>query len=205
MSHPADTLVVMSLRDDLSFLPGSKRPGYEQAPDPVVIVDLFSGCGGLTLGLAEAARRLGMSTLRDAQAGLTDQGELDDEQWGLARHVVDENQRTLLAAAALTTGDLDTLGELMFDSHASLRDLYRVSCAELDALVETAAALRNEGGVIGARMTGAGFGGCAVVMCHAGAAESVSREIERRFNERFGHPPACFEVRPVGAARAVNL
>jgi galactokinase len=154
---------------------------------------------------AEAAKRLNMATLRDAQAGLAAQGDLDDEQWRCARHVVDENQRTLLAAAALTTGDLDTLGELMFDSHASLRHLYRVSCPELDALVEAAAALRGDGGVIGARMTGAGFGGCAVVLCRADAAESVSSELERRFTEQFGHPPVCFTVAAAGAAEAVSL
>jgi galactokinase len=154
---------------------------------------------------ADAARRLGMASLRDAQAGLSAQANLDDEQWRCVRHVVDENQRTLLAAAALTTGDLDTLGELMFDSHASLRDLYRVSCPELDALVEAAATLGGDGGVIGARMTGGGFGGCVVVACRPGAADNVSRELDRRFAERFGHRPACFPVTAAGAAEAVDL
>jgi galactokinase len=154
---------------------------------------------------AEAAKRLGMASLREAQAGLSAQANLGDEQWRLARHVVDENQRTLLAAAALTTGDLDTLGELMFDSHASLRDLYRVSRPELDALVEAAAVLRGDGGVIGARMTGGGFGGCVVVVCRAGAVGNVSQELDRRFAKRFGHRPACFTVRPVGAAKAVKI
>ncbi|MHC4219587.1 MAG: galactokinase, partial [Planctomycetota bacterium] len=89
---------------------------------------------------------------------------------------------------------------LMFDSHASLRHLYRVSCPELDALVEAAAALRGDGGVVGARMTGAGFGGSAVVACRPGAAADVSRELVQRFGDRFGHPPQCFEVTAVGAA-----
>jgi galactokinase len=154
---------------------------------------------------AEAAGRLGVASLRDAHAGRSDQAALDDEQWRCARHVVDENQRTLLAAAALTTGDLEALGELMFDSHASLRHLYRVSCPQLDALVEAAAALRGEGGVIGARLTGAGFGGCAVVMCRADAAPSVSSELERRFKERFGQPPAWFRVSAAGAAETLVL
>jgi galactokinase len=153
----------------------------------------------------EAAGRLGVTSLRDAHVGLLAGAGLDDEQARCARHVVDENQRTLLAAAALTTGDLDTLGELMFDSHASLRDLYRVSCPELDALVETATTLRGDGGVIGARMTGGGFGGCVVVVCRADAVESVSSELDRRFSERFGHRPACFTVTAAPAADAVDL
>jgi galactokinase len=154
---------------------------------------------------AEAARRLGMPSLRDAHVGLLAGAGLSDEQLRCARHVIDENQRTLLAAAALSTGDLEALGELMFDSHASLRDLYGVSCAELDALVEAAAALRGDGGVIGARMTGAGFGGCAVVMCRDGAGERVSIELSRQFAERFGHPPKCFPVKAEGAAEAADL
>ncbi|MHC4208608.1 MAG: galactokinase [Planctomycetota bacterium] len=154
---------------------------------------------------AEAAGQLGVASLRDAHVGLLAGAGLGDEQLHCARHVVDESQRTLLAAAALTTGDLEALGELMFDSHASLRDLYRVSCPQLDALVEAAAALRGDGGVIGARMTGAGFGGCAVVVCRAGTADSVKPELERHFAERFGHRPSCFTVTAAGAAEAVDL
>jgi galactokinase len=154
---------------------------------------------------AEAARALGLGSLREARAGLLAGAGLSEEQLRCARHVVDENQRTLIAAAALTTGDLDALGELMFDGHASLRDLYRVSCPELDSLVDAAAELRGEGGVIGARMTGAGFGGCAVIVCRAEAADQVSGELHRRFTERFGHPPTRFTVRAAGAGEAVEL
>jgi galactokinase len=154
---------------------------------------------------AQAAEKLGVPALRDARVSQLTGAGLDDEQGRCVRHVVDENQRTLLAAAALTTGDLEALGELMFESHASLRDLYRVSCPELDALVEEAAALRGDGGVIGARMTGGGFGGCVVVACRPDTAESVSGELERRFSERFGHPPACYPVTAAGAATSLPL
>jgi galactokinase len=152
----------------------------------------------------EAARRMGVASLRDAHVGLLAGAGLDDEQARCARHVVDENQRTLLAAAALTTGDFAALGELMFDSHASLRDLYRVSCPQLDALVDAAAGMAGDGGVIGARMTGGGFGGCVVVACRPGAAGNVTRELDRRFAERFGHRPACFTIAAAGAAKAVE-
>ena len=77
-----------------------------------------------------------------------------------ARHVIRENTRVLAMASALETGDLETIGRLMAESHASLRDLFEVSSPELDALVEIATATA---GVIGSRMTGAGFGGCTVI------------------------------------------
>lgn len=83
-----------------------------------------------------------------------------------ARHVVTENQRTLAFADALRGGDLHAAGELMDESHASLRDDFEVSTAALDALVDR---LRATPGVYGARLTGAGFGGCAVAICEEGA------------------------------------
>jgi galactokinase len=76
-----------------------------------------------------------------------------------ARHVISENARVLQAHAALESRDLRTFGELMYQSHRSLRDDYEVSCVELDTLVEIA---RRVPGVYGSRMTGGGFGGCTV-------------------------------------------
>lgn len=154
---------------------------------------------------ADAAAALGVGALRDADAGRLAEATLDDDATRAARHVIDENQRVLLAAAALATGDLDALGELMFDSHASLRDLLEVSCAELDTLVEIAAGLRGAaGGVIGARMTGGGFGGCVVVLCRPNALERVSAALQRGYGERFGASPVCFAVTAAGPARSIN-
>ena len=76
-----------------------------------------------------------------------------------AAHIVAENQRVLDAIAAFEAGDLGEVGRLFYASHASLRDLYEVSSPELDALVEIA---MSTPGVIGARLTGAGFGGCTI-------------------------------------------
>ncbi len=76
-----------------------------------------------------------------------------------ARHIVTENRRTLLASAALEKGDLQPLARWMEESHESLRDDYEVSCRELDVLVDLA---RSQNGVLGARMTGGGFGGCTI-------------------------------------------
>ena len=154
---------------------------------------------------AEAARKLGVPALRDALAGGLAASKLDDVHRRRARHVIDENQRTLVAAAALATGDLEALGEVMFDGHASLRDLFEVSCPELDVLVEAAAALRGDGGVIGARMTGAGFGGCVVVLGRPETTTRVAETLRRRFAERFGRRPECFAVTAAGGARTITL
>ena len=150
----------------------------------------------------DAAAALGVGSLRDVDAGglaHAKLAELEDKPMRAAQHVCRENQRVLLAAAALVTGDLDALGELMFDSHASLRDLLEVSCPELDTLVDIAAGLRGAaGGVIGARMTGGGFGGCVVILCRTDALAPVTAELQRRYTRRFGTAPACFTVTAAG-------
>jgi galactokinase len=84
---------------------------------------------------------------------------LSDLVYRRCRHVISENARVIAAAAALEGGDLLNFGELMYQSHRSLRDDFEVSCAELDTLVEIAAAVP---GVVGSRMTGGGFGGCTI-------------------------------------------
>lgn len=84
-----------------------------------------------------------------------------------ARHVVTENQRVLTMAGALRADDPVSAGQLTIDSHASLRDDFEVSTPELDALIERLCTTR---GVYGARLTGAGFGGCVVALCRPGAA-----------------------------------
>jgi galactokinase len=150
----------------------------------------------------EAARRLGLAVLRDAAARDAGSAALSGAQRRLVRHVLAENERTLLAAAALRIGDLDALGALMFDGHASLRDLYRVSCPELDLLVDAASELRADG-VIGARMTGGGFGGCVVALVATPAVSGVTAHLRSRFAQRFGRLPGVFATPAVGAARSL--
>jgi galactokinase len=98
-------------------------------------------------------------------------------------HVVRENQRTLDAARALTTGDLARVGKLMRQSHDSLRDLYQVSCSELDIMVEAAQDLP---GFCGGRMTGGGFGGCTVNLVREENAEDFARQISERYLHKTG-------------------
>lgn len=157
-----------------------------------------------------AAAKLGLTTLREAAAKtvispiFSGRG-LTSRESRCAEHVVCENERVLSAAAALSSGDLETIGGLMFDSHASLRDLYDVSSPELDLLVEVAAQMRSDGSVFGARMTGGGFGGCAVLLCRTDAVTTVSDALSHRFASRFTHPATLFTVAAVGASGAFTL
>ncbi|HUU12537.1 MAG TPA: galactokinase [Terriglobia bacterium] len=100
-----------------------------------------------------------------------------------ARHVVTENERVLEAVKVLEEGDLERFGELMNASHISLRDDYEVSCKELDVLVELA---WKQPGVLGARMTGAGFGGCTVNLVRQNAAEAFAEAVARGYQDALG-------------------
>jgi galactokinase len=110
---------------------------------------------------------------------------LTDVELRRARHVVTENARVQASAAALRAGDVETFGRLMVDSHASLRDDYAVSGPELDRLVDIAVATP---GVLGARLTGAGFGGCAVALATADSADRAAETIPARYRDATGRP-----------------
>jgi galactokinase len=103
-----------------------------------------------------------------------------------ARHVVSENARVLRAAAALESGELGEFGQLMAESHRSLKHDYEVSCAELDYMVELASA---QEGVIGSRMTGGGFGGCTVSLVERDHAESFVASLQRAYHIATGIRP----------------
>jgi galactokinase len=123
--------------------------------------------------------------LRDVSIGLLDQHlhELPPVIAKRGSHVVRENQRTLDAARALTDGDLPRVGKLMRESHNSLRDLYEVSCRELDIMVDAAEGLP---GFVGGRMTGGGFGGCTVNLVREESAEAFAQQIAERYREATG-------------------
>ncbi len=103
--------------------------------------------------------------------------------WMRAAHVVRENVRVLAAARALEKCEWEVLGRLMVQSHRSLRDLYQVSCPELDCLVDAALEVP---GVLGARMTGGGFGGCTINLVASSAVERLCIEVAERYREVFG-------------------
>ncbi len=130
------------------------------------------------------AARLGLAALRDATID-----QVADEP--RARHVVSENARVLEAARALEAGDVETLGRLLSSSHASLRDDYEVSTRELDALV---AALESSG-ALGARLTGAGFGGCVVAVSRRADAAQIAAAAADRYRAETGIEPRTFICR----------
>lgn len=106
-----------------------------------------------------------------------------------ATHVIKENDRVGLAAKALNEGNLQEFGRLMYASHQSLKDLYEVTGAELDAVVEFAAGYED---VIGARMTGAGFGGCAIALLKKGSEDDFSQKLTEFYTERIGYAPSVY-------------
>ena len=133
----------------------------------------------------EAARLLGVAKLRDANQDqlILNRDRMDEVVYRRARHVISENERCVQFKSALERGDLDEIGALMRASHVSLRDDYEVSCTELDAMAE---ACWNASGCIGARMTGAGFGGACVALVKETAVDSFVKAVALEYSHRTG-------------------
>ncbi len=126
---------------------------------------------------------------------------LDEVVYRRARHIVTENQRTLDAADAMRAGDAVTLGQLMYASHVSLRDDFEVSSDALNLIVECA---REHEACIGARMTGGGFGGCAVALVRADAAEDFAATVAASYQQRSGIKPAVYVCHATDGAAVVS-
>jgi galactokinase len=139
------------------------------------------------------AARLGLAALRDADAA-----QVRDEP--RARHVVSENDRVLRAAEALRSGDLDELGALLTASHASLRDDFEVSTPELDLL----AAELERAGAPGARLTGAGFGGCVVALAREADAAGIAARAADAYRAATRLEPVTYLCRAVDGAGPVS-
>ncbi len=118
-----------------------------------------------------------------------------------ARHVIGENRRVEEFVAASARKDLRGMGELLVQSHISLRDDYEVSCPELDFLVEAACSIE---GVYGARLTGGGFGGCTVNLVDPDVGHAFRGEILRRYRKRFGIEPETYPCRPSSGATEIS-
>lgn len=106
-----------------------------------------------------------------------------------ARHCISENERVLQAVSALKAGNLVQLGELLKASHKSLKDDYEVTGIELDTLADTANA---QEGCLGARMTGAGFGGCAIALVHKDKIQNFIANVQKKYTETVGHDAGFF-------------
>jgi galactokinase len=145
-----------------------------------------------------AAAALGVEQLRDA--GVEDVSRLSGEELIRARHIVTENARVLDAVAALQTGDFPELGRLMYASHASMRDDFEISTKELDAFVEIAEA----DGAPGARLTGAGFGGCAIALVETDKTGRLARAVRETFEARSFEDPVFYEFVPAAGAEVAR-
>ena len=141
---------------------------------------------------------IGKKSWRDVTASEVEDSweELGDPVNRRSRHVVGEIARTIRAAKALEQNDFEALGPLMSASHDSLRDDFEVSCKELDIMVEIARSIGRSGGVIGARMTGGGFGGSTVTLCESGRAAEIAATLAEEYEKATGIKPEIFASRP---------
>lgn len=179
-------------------------------PDDVLVVILDTATRRELTGSAynerrqqceAAAAHFGVAALRDLTPGEYEAGVagVDPEVARRGRHVVHENARTVEAARVMRQGDSERLGQLMDDSHRSLRDDFEVSSEALDTMVSIA---REQRGCLGARMTGAGFGGCAVALVQRGAAEEFARSVATLYRDRTRLEPKVYVT---GATAGASL
>lgn len=204
--------IAMGKKENAIFLDTSNLE-YEYAPMELGSLKLVIACSNKKRGLGDSKYNERRSECEEALARLktvqniNSLGELTEEEFEKiknviqdetlirrARHAVYENQRTVHAVQALKEKDIAKFGTLMNASHVSLRDDYEVTGIELDTLVETA---WTQEGVIGARMTGAGFGGCTVNIVNNDKIESFIEEVGKRYEEKIGYK-ADFYVVEIG-------
>jgi galactokinase len=197
-----DQLISVLGRKDHALLIDCRHLAWQPVPLPTDVAAVVCDTGkrrGLTDSAynerrrqcEEAARQIGVAALRDVAVEA-----FEVQAQGLppllrkrSRHVVNENDRTLRAAEALRQGDLGTFGQLMNASHASLRDLYEVSCDELDLM---AALAQSQPGCWGARMTGAGFGGCVVALVNEDVVDGFSQTVASLYARQALRTPAVY-------------
>lgn len=149
-----------------------------------------------------AAQVLGVPSLREATLDMLQKraAAMDEMSVRCARHVINEIARTVQAAERIRQSDWNEVGRLMYASHESLKTDYAVSCPELDAVVESAQDIGSHTGMFGCRMTGGGFGGCAVALIQTDRQETVATEIAARYQRRTGIAATLFASRPAQGA-----
>jgi galactokinase len=207
-----DQTVVMMAREGRALLVDCRSLDLTHVPfaDPDVCVLIINTSVKHSLASGEYARRraecaaaaeqLGVASLRDATTAAT---IADDVLARRARHVISENRRTRAAAEALRSSDWPTMGQLMYQSHTSLRDDFEVSCAELDAVVDIAGEIGERGGVWGCRMTGGGFGGCAVCLARSAQVDAITERIASRYRIATGLVASIFVARAAAGAHVI--
>ncbi len=144
-----------------------------------------------------------VTALRDISSDELTRAEtdLDPEVLKRALHVVEENERVVRGVSCLESGDFESFGRLMYDSHRSSRYNFENSCEELDFIVDTT---RKLDGVLGARLSGGGFGGSAVVLTWEQEAESLLHLLRERYEKRFGYSFVGRVIKPSRGARSIS-
>ncbi len=205
--------IAMGKKDNAIFLDTSDL-SFEYAPIKLDGAKIVISCSNKKRGLGDSKynerRTECEEALKEIQSGMgiNSLGDLDEEQFEQvksvikdedqrkrAKHAVYENQRTIKAVSALKNNDIELFGKLMNESHVSLRDDYEVTGEELDTLVEEA---WKVDGVIGSRMTGAGFGGCTVSIVKDEAVGTFIENVGKAYKDRIGYA-ADFYVVEIGS------
>ncbi|MFI1167071.1 galactokinase [Streptomyces sp. NPDC020801] len=156
-------------------------------------------------GCEKGAALLGVDALRDVRYGELDAalarlGDEEEEVRRLVRHVVTEDERVERVVSLLGRGDPRAIGPVLTEGHVSLRDDFRISCPELDLVVDTA----NASGALGARMTGGGFGGSAIVLAEEADVPAITKAVEEAFAAAGFTAPRVFEAVPSAGARRLS-
>ncbi|MFP5359229.1 MAG: galactokinase [Actinomycetes bacterium] len=188
-AETADPVALHFADEDLELLVIDTRVHHEHAT---------GGYGARRRSCEEGAAAMGVPSLRDlSESDLPRAAEvLDDETFRRVKHVVTENARVARTAQVVQADGPRAIGDLLVQSHASMRDDFEISVPELDLAVETALA----NGAIGARMTGGGFGGAAIALIDVGRAEEVGAAIEAAFADSGFTAPIIFVVNPAAGA-----
>ena len=153
------------------------------------------------IGLSELQKKLSIKSLGELTIELFEENKeliKSEIRRKRVKHAVYENQRTLIAQKELSAGNISKFGDLMNESHISLRDDYEVTGLELDTLVELA---WKQEGVIGSRMTGAGFGGCTVSIVKKDKVDDFIENIGKKYRERIGYEADFYVVEVSEGAR----
>ena len=141
----------------------------------------------------KVAALLGVKALRDANLKELSaiSFELSDEEFQMARYVIEENERTLAASQAMKADDIASLGKLIYASHHGLQHQYKVSCEELDFLVDLT---KEEPDIAGSRMMGGGFGGCTINIIKKNVVERFAKKASAAYKEKFGRECSIYQV-----------
>ncbi len=168
------TILIVDSRVDRSLASSAYNKRREECDDAVTLLSQITGDNISSL------REIKIETLNKLKY------KMADTTYRRSLFVVEENERVLKAMRALEQEDLPLFGELLKASHIGLRDLFEVSCEELNVITDTASAQK---GVLGARITGAGFGGCAIVLLKSDSVEQVKEAINKQFENRGWRQP----------------